>query len=96
MERMIRPRYVCSLGMAACLTILACVHVRSLTQPTGVAVAPNSGGTESDINFIYETHEPVGWVFGRVVGFKGADKPLLPPQTLPAPNSMMLRPSLSP
>jgi hypothetical protein len=22
-------------------------------------------------------HEPVGWVFGRMIGFPGADKPLL-------------------
>jgi hypothetical protein len=80
----------------SCFILSGCRQSGSLPQPTEAAATTKQGGTESDVNLIYENHEPVGWVFGRVVGFEGADKPLLPRQTLPAPNPTMLRPPLSP
>jgi hypothetical protein len=89
-ERVIRRRTVWSVSTAACLTIPVCVIlVQMRTYSVATApVATDPDHSESDLSLIYEKREPVGWVFGRVVGFEGADKPLLPRRTLPAPNRL--------
>lgn len=59
--------------------------------PSAVETGERWGPSESDL--IHARREPVGWVFGRVMGFQGADKPLLPRQTPPTP--LLLPPSSS-
>jgi len=71
-------------GVIALLAVLACwVALKPLgrTQP---AVTPmKMRQSEPEADFVYEQQESVGWVFGRMIGFQGADKPLLPRQAPP-------------
>jgi hypothetical protein len=60
-------------GVVACLGILLGVA----TSRTEVRETPNSLATGHD-SLTREQTQPVGWVFGRMIGFPGADKPLLP------------------
>jgi hypothetical protein len=46
-------------------------------------IAAGAHAPEFDANTIHAKQELVGWVFGRVIGFPGADKPMLPGQSFP-------------
>ncbi len=60
-------------GVVVSLGIL----IGAVTTRTAVRHAPKSP-TKEHVSFPGEQTEPVGWVFGRMIGFPGADKPLLP------------------
>ncbi len=79
-------------AFAVILGIAAVARVPS--GPT--ATTTNRDATPFTDPQIYQRHEPVGWVFGRIVGFQGADKPFLPRHSMPAPNSSQFRSSFSP
>lgn len=57
-----------------CLGLLLCVAVLKPVERDSSPAATVGRQTYCD-----EQTQPVGWVFGRVIGFPGADKPLLPP-----------------
>lgn len=91
MKRFMNRRYGWLIGVAVCAAVLACgFAVRSLLSPQRAAVTVEPFSTEADMNLIYSHQEPVGWVFGRVVGFDGADKPMLPRRSFPPMNGAQL------
>ena len=60
-------------SLTAATAIVAAVALATvLSRPTVKPVPVNADLTAT------ESPKPVGWVFGRVVGFPGADRPLLP------------------
>lgn len=66
-------------GVVVLLAVLACWITRKSPDQRQPAVAPmNRRPSEAEVDFVYEQQESVGWVFGRMMGFQGADKPLLP------------------
>lgn len=83
MKSPILRRYRWGTSLLACLFVAVCAFAGwSLVMPQRTPVTERPQGLVSDPNAIDTKHEPVGWVFGRVVGFEGADKPLLR-QTFP-------------
>lgn len=84
LERRIRSQHIWILGVSIGLSVSACIVVwsRSLLQPATITTTTQSAIEIDDASLIYQNQEPVGWVFGRVIGFQGADKPLLPRQRL--------------
>lgn len=90
MTKTISNRYRWRRSVTSCVVLAVCgFAVRSLVLPQPAAVTAKPFISESNPNTIYVKQEPVGWVFGRVVGFKGADKPMMPHQSFPT----MIRPS---
>ncbi len=91
MKRFKRHRYGWLIGVAACASVYAFgFAVRSLLLPQETAVTAEPFSTDADVDLIYSQHEPVGWVFGRVIGFQGADKPMLPQRSYPPMNGAPL------
>ena len=60
-------------GAVAFLGIL----IGTATSRTAMRTARKSLATDRD-SLSSEQTQPVGWVFGRLIGFPGADKPLIP------------------
>jgi len=74
-------------GLTFCVVVAICafaVRSRVVSQSGAITAKPNAA--DLDGNTIYTKQEPVGWVFGRVVGFEGADKPMLRRPSFPAMN----------
>ncbi|QDS93907.1 hypothetical protein FF011L_26840 [Roseimaritima multifibrata] len=75
-----------SVGVACLVVFAGGLGVRSLLSNQEPTVMTKPVSTDADVDQIYTNHEPVGWVFGRVVGFQGADKPMLPHRSRPSMN----------
>lgn len=91
MKRLKNRRCGWLIGVSVCAAAFACGFVvRSLLLPQEPAVTAEPFSTDADVDLIYKHHEPVGWVFGRVVGFQGADKPMLPRRSFPPMNGAPL------
>jgi hypothetical protein len=60
-------------GAVAFLGIL----IGTATSRTAVRTTRKSLATDR-VSLPSEQTQPVGWVFGRLIGFPGADKPLMP------------------
>ena len=60
-------------GVIAVLGIL----IGTATSRTAVRKTPKFLATDHE-SFPSEQTQAVGWVFGRLIGFPGADKPLMP------------------
>ncbi len=58
------------------VTVLAFMVGTAISRTT-VKQTPNSLAS-NHVSRLSEQSRPVGWVFGRMIGFPGADKPLLP------------------
>jgi len=69
-------------GLSSAVATISTVRSRSPRRETAAAVV-SSIAAPNDRATIYQQQEGVGWVFGRVIGFQGADKPLLPRQAFP-------------
>lgn len=86
MERMIRQSNGWLVGVAVGFLILTGVLIdRSLYSSVPKVLPESLSGDAPDPSLVFQDEEPVGWVFGRVVGFQGADKPFLPNQSFPSP-----------
>lgn len=71
-------------GAIVLLAVLACWVAKRPPERKQPGVAPsNVRRSGLDVDLVYQQREPVGWVFGRMIGFPGADKPLLPRQVPP-------------
>ena len=77
-------RHVRRVGVIGLLAMLAYWVAQKEPERVQPAVSPsNVRQNELEGDFVYEQQESVGWVFGRMIGFQGADKPLLPRQSPP-------------
>ena len=86
MDHILANRRIWLFGTIALLAVLAFGVSLQLSKPTRPTATPSGQQQkELEIDMIHQQTEPMGWVFGRVVGFEGADKPLLPRQSFPAP-----------
>jgi len=86
MNRILGNRRIWLFGSIAVLAVLACgVGLQSSAPNRPAETSTGLEHKELDIDMMHQRTEPVGWVFGRMVGFEGADKPLLPRRSFPGP-----------
>ncbi len=91
-----RPmRFAGSLVVSVGLVSFGFAMSRPRSDSVPAVHSANRVESEPPTHLVYDRKEPVGWVFGRVVGFEGADKPLLPRQAFPAPNLPASSPAFS-
>jgi len=63
-------------GAVPLLLVVALVCVKGVKQERVVTPTFPAAGQSAEISDNLTRQEPVGWVFGRMVGFPGADRPL--------------------
>lgn len=68
-----KSKWVLIGGAVALLAII----VGTAIPRTAVKETPQSLASDH-VSLVSEQTQPVGWVFGRLIGFPGADKPLMP------------------
>ena len=63
-------------GAVPLLLVVALISFKSVKKKRGVAPSFPAARRSPEIPDNLTRQEPVGWVFGRMVGFPGADRPL--------------------
>lgn len=67
----------CKWGLIGGAVTLLAIMVGTAIPRTAVKETPQSLASDH-VSLVSEQTQPVGWVFGRLIGFPGADRPLLP------------------